>query len=458
MSTTPHTPPSSPNADRDSLVASYHAAQHTLADESAAPSPQVHTNVMAYAQQLAQARASQASIAPNTVVANKQVASANDGQWKIRALASVALFGFCGLLLMQWDRATPEEKQVAFSTQAPALATPAAPAPTPAPATAELSRPSNANPITKPATPAPTLSTDSAVPAIAGTTQSQNTDAANARAKVAAPKPSAVQDNPPASEAKAVANKQESRLESVASAPAADGEALRKDKAQKQASVSNTVSAPAIEASPPAAATAPASPAPTVAAAAAPQAAARVVGPRMSAPAPAPASSPVPTPAATAAAAPAPSPLADAASTSPVESSKKSAPHASAGAMAAPSGSGMAKSLAPEASAPAADNAQRAASPSLSAENAALLSAIRNKDAAALQQALANGANKDIRRNGASAVMQCVQTRQADLLKLLIAAGADVNATDAQGTTPLALSRTRGYTNISELLLSAGAK
>jgi uncharacterized protein len=106
-------------------------------------------------------------------------------------------------------------------------------------------------------------------------------------------------------------------------------------------------------------------------------------------------------------------------------------------------------SLAPDAS---------ATSPALRAEDAALFSAIRNKDAAALQQALANGANKDIRRNGSSAVMQCVQTRQADLLKLLIAAGADVNATDVQGATPLALSRSRGYADISELLLNAGAK
>jgi Ankyrin repeats (3 copies) len=433
MSTTPHTPPSPPNADRDSLVASYHAAQNTLADNSAAPSPQVHTNVMAYAQQLAQARASQASIAPSTAVADKHIASANDGQWKIRAMASVALFGFCSLLLMQWDRAAPEEKQVALSTQAPALDTPAAPKPVSA--APELSTPSNA-------APPPVLSAESTKPAIAGATQSPNTDAANVRARLATPQPNAAQDAP--AEAKVIASKPESRLESVASAPVADNEMLRKDKSQKKAAASNAISAPAIEASPPAAAAAPAATAaataPTMAAAPVPQAAARAAAPRMSAPAPMSASAPAQVPAPASAAA-APSPLADAASAASTETSKKSAPSAPVGATT--------MSLAPDAS---------ATSPALRAEDAALFSAIRNKDAAALQQALANGANKDIRRNGSSAVMQCVQTRQADLLKLLIAAGADVNATDAQGTTPLALSRSRGYADISELLLNAGAK
>jgi uncharacterized protein len=97
--------------------------------------------------------------------------------------------------------------------------------------------------------------------------------------------------------------------------------------------------------------------------------------------------------------------------------------------------------------------AGRAASPNL-----ALFAAIRSADAAAVQRALANGGDKNAKSNGTPAITLCVQSGQLKLVQLLTAAGADVNAPDAQGTTPLAHARARGFDAIANVLIGLGAR
>lgn len=90
--------------------------------------------------------------------------------------------------------------------------------------------------------------------------------------------------------------------------------------------------------------------------------------------------------------------------------------------------------------------------------NLALFAAIRSADAAAVQQALANGADKNAKSNGLPAITLCVQSGKLNLVQLLATAGADVNAPDTQGITPLAHARARGFDAIVDALLGLGAK
>lgn len=89
--------------------------------------------------------------------------------------------------------------------------------------------------------------------------------------------------------------------------------------------------------------------------------------------------------------------------------------------------------------------------------NAALFAAIREADVASLQLALTRGADKNAKSNGTPALTLCVQSGKLDLVQLLAAAGADVNAPDAQGTTPLAHARARGLEAIAHALVGLGA-
>jgi uncharacterized protein len=89
--------------------------------------------------------------------------------------------------------------------------------------------------------------------------------------------------------------------------------------------------------------------------------------------------------------------------------------------------------------------------------NLALFAAIRSADAAAVQQALANGADKNAKSNGTPAITLCVQSGKLNMVQLLAGAGADVNAPDAQGTTPLGHARARAFDAIVNTLLGLGA-
>ena len=114
---------------------SNHAAQDPLLDryreanalDPARPGPALRENVLAHARAVAASRIDKAP--PETRSA------ANDSVWSWWAVASLAMVGLVGLLVLQFDRGTPEEKQAAFGTAvqrpappASAPVTPAAPA------------------------------------------------------------------------------------------------------------------------------------------------------------------------------------------------------------------------------------------------------------------------------------------------------------------------------------------
>jgi Ankyrin repeats (3 copies) len=453
------THPSRPStsAPEDSLVASYHAAVAELevSDNAHGPSPQVRTNIQAYAQQLAQARSealAEVTSAAHSVAAragnhgatstlDAEKPAANDSQWKIRALASIAIFGLSGLLFMQWERAPQDERDVAFSAArpAPAAASPVAPTPAPAPAPASVTAATSTSPaatdqadqvLSAPPVSAQTRSKEN------GTQEKSATGIANSDKK---------------------SKREAARSGSEASATATQPSVA--DSAKDKAEYIATRPAPAAQSAPPPAPAPLQAPAPAPAPAVAADSAAATKPDATMAQSSADGSAPAviakaapPAPSATATA-----PLAEA-NTAPrpaaaAAPSAPSAPAAAARARAPTYEESTASSIAQ--STPQGSLQRPAAPPS---PNTALFAAIRNKDAAALQQALNEGADKNTKRGGTPAITLCVQAGQADMVQLLVNAAADVNAADAQGITPLAHARERGLTQIASILLKAGAK
>jgi hypothetical protein len=176
--------------DQDELIRRYREAS---AQDPRRPSAQVREAVRAHAAMVHSTRpgASPAASTP----------AANQSRWKLSLLASIALAGLTGLLVLQFDRGAPDEQETALGRPAPAAAPtlPAAPPPDPAAADAVALVPREAAPARPPA-PAPRTTgkavapgPEAAVPAPA---------AANRSAPVAAAEPAAV---PPAPQAPALA-------------------------------------------------------------------------------------------------------------------------------------------------------------------------------------------------------------------------------------------------------------
>lgn len=115
MNSRSHNPHDGTPGPDDALLKRYHEAN---ALDDARPSPMLRDRV------LAQARAAAGRPAQGT--APTRAAAANDSAWKLRALGGLAVFGLVGLLALQFDRGTPEEREVAFG-QAPRPSAPAAP-------------------------------------------------------------------------------------------------------------------------------------------------------------------------------------------------------------------------------------------------------------------------------------------------------------------------------------------
>lgn len=119
------------SARDDELTQRYREASE---QEDARPGAHVRTAVRAHAQMLAAAPLPTAPTAPTAPIP----VAANQSRWKITALATVAVVGLTGLLLLQFQRGTPEEQEIAYGqrrAEAPARAQPPAAAP-PAPAPA----------------------------------------------------------------------------------------------------------------------------------------------------------------------------------------------------------------------------------------------------------------------------------------------------------------------------------
>jgi ankyrin repeat protein len=88
-----------------------------------------------------------------------------------------------------------------------------------------------------------------------------------------------------------------------------------------------------------------------------------------------------------------------------------------------------------------------------------LFAALRQRNAPELEAALKRGASpnaKDVRST--PAITLAVQSKDAAMVRMLLDAKADVNATDAQGTTPLGHAKTMGLDEITRLLEAAGAR
>ncbi|MCB4365963.1 ankyrin repeat domain-containing protein [Hydrogenophaga taeniospiralis] len=125
----PHPPAHGPGPE-DLLLRRYHEAN---ALDSARPDPALRDAVLTHARSVAAAQSASRAGTPGV----KPQPAANDHRWAWRALGSVAVLGLVGLLVLQFDRGTPEEREAAFGLPAPPSA---APAPEATPPAADTSR------------------------------------------------------------------------------------------------------------------------------------------------------------------------------------------------------------------------------------------------------------------------------------------------------------------------------
>ena len=99
------------SAQDDELIRRYREAS---AQDASRPGPQVRAAVRAHAQMLVAAKAAAGDKPVAGAVPASSRTAANASRWKISALGSVALLGLSAMLLLQFERGTPEEKEVAY--------------------------------------------------------------------------------------------------------------------------------------------------------------------------------------------------------------------------------------------------------------------------------------------------------------------------------------------------------
>lgn len=356
----------------DNLIDSYKAAQKL--QQNLGPSEQTRNRILAHAAQLANGNPSKDVVIPskNTtdLIAKKSIntAPANDSQWKIRALASVAVFGIAGLMMLQFRKEAPEEFL------------PTAKPPVSAGRSAEpVTNTENETKSAADKSLQNSASASASSPAVPAVTQPKSSLT-----------PSQKPQSTPLSEQSAKKSDSTSREDIAAAVPTELKQSKQPHESRAEASTDKTAEVASSLAqapramTPAAAASAPASPAPSAATAA------------------------------------------------------------------------MADSAKLSRSAAIAPPVNKNANTNL---NSKLFNAIQTKDSAALKLALDSGDDKNAKNaDGTPALSLCVQSEQLNLVRLLIAAGADVNALDTLGVSPLVHARNRGFTDIVNLLLNSGAK
>jgi len=148
--TLPNDEPNTAGAAPDRLLQRYREA-NALDEER--PAPGLRDAV------LAQARAQANQNTRPITFAQRPTAAANDRTWTLRALGTLAVLGLVGLLVLQFDQGTSDEREIAFG----APPSPSAPSAARAPAPADIaSAPATAEPPPVPRTPAPETRTEAA--------------------------------------------------------------------------------------------------------------------------------------------------------------------------------------------------------------------------------------------------------------------------------------------------------
>ena len=387
------------SARDDELTQRYREASE---QEDARPGAHVRAAVRAHAQMLAAAPLPTTPAAPSPVAANQS-------HWKITALATVAVVGLTGLLLLQFQRGTPEEQEIAYGqrrAEAPARAQPSAAAP-PAPA---------------PAAEAP-----SAAPAAPPVPQSRARDEASPSARSAAQKPAAPaqgQAAPLAKTAPAPGIQEAESPTAAGAAGAVSGFPASPPLATDRSSVAGSA-APAVPSAP-----------------SAPRGEMRERFAVQAAPA---------APAAPAAGAAVPPPPA-AAPAAAAETSRSAAP---VQALPAP------KAVLRRQDSSAADNSLAAAAPRAVSGGSSelpddLREAARTGHALQVESLIRQGAPIDARDNaGRTALMLAAMNGQTTAVQKLLALGANPALVDREGLGAAQHARRLGYTRIAELIDAA---
>lgn len=103
--TRPTDDPTTTDAASDRLLQRYREAN---ALDDARPAHQLRDAVLARARE-------QSTLGTQTITpSQRNTAAANDRTWTLRALGSLAALGLVGLLVLQFDQGTPDEREVAF--------------------------------------------------------------------------------------------------------------------------------------------------------------------------------------------------------------------------------------------------------------------------------------------------------------------------------------------------------
>lgn len=99
------------SAQDDELIERYREAS---AKDASRPGPQVRAAVRAHAQMLLDSKIADGDKSVTGSVPAVRRTAANASRWKISALGSVALVGLSAMLLLQFERGTPEEQDIAY--------------------------------------------------------------------------------------------------------------------------------------------------------------------------------------------------------------------------------------------------------------------------------------------------------------------------------------------------------